>query len=127
MKKELSITRARRGWEMKANLKGQTSAILIFLGLILPYFISAQITIENPLKAETFDELIGNLINFIFYLAVALVPLMVIIGAFYILTAAGDEKRVTTGKNIITYALIGFVIILFARGIVFVIKGIIGG
>ena len=102
-------------------------SILIFLGLILPAFLFAQvIRIENPLKAETFEELISNIINFIFYIAIALIPLMVIIGAFYILTAGGEEKRVTVGKNIITYAIIGFAIVLLARGIVSVIKQIIG-
>lgn len=101
-------------------------SFLIFLGLVLPTFLSAQITIENPLKAKTFEELISNIINFIFYLAIALVPLMVIIGAFYILTAGGEEKKVTTGKNIIFYAIIGFAIILLAKGLVAVIKDILG-
>lgn len=101
-------------------------SILIFLGLVLPTFLLAQITIENPLKAKTFEELTGNIINFIFYIAIAIAPLMIIIGAFYILTAGGDEKRVTIGKNIITYTLIGLAIVMLAKGIVAVIKQIIG-
>ncbi len=102
-------------------------SILIFLGLFLPTFLFSQvIKIENPLKTKTFEELIKNIINFIFYIALALSPLMVIIGAFYILTAAGDEKRITTGKNIILYTLIGLLIIFFAKGLISLIKQIIG-
>jgi len=52
--------------------------------------------------------------------------LIIIIGAFYLLTAAGDPKRIGTGKTIITYALIGLVVILFARALIYVIESIIG-
>lgn len=85
-----------------------------------------MICIQNPLCAQTFEQLVDSIINFIFTLSLPIVPLMIIIGAFYILTSGGEEKRVATGKNIITYSLIAFAIILFAKGLVAVIKQIIG-
>lgn len=100
---------------------------LIFLGLFLPTFILAQITIENPLKAKTFEELINNIIDFIFYVAMALAPLMVLIGAFYIMSAGGNPKRVETGKNIILYTVIGLVIVFLAKAIVFMIRQVLTG
>jgi len=84
------------------------------------------IRLPNPLAYDTLEEFIDALISFIFWVAFALAPLMIIIGAFYLLTSAGNEKRVTTGKNIILYTIIGFVIILFARGLVAVIKTVLG-
>lgn len=51
---------------------------------------------------------------------------MIIIGAFYLLTAAGDPKRVGTGKTIIIYTLIGLTIILFARALIAMIESLIG-
>jgi len=101
-------------------------SFLILLSLILPPFVLADVVIENPLNASNFEEIVNNIINFLFTLAIALVPLMILIGAFYIMTAGGDTNRVTTGKNIILYALIGFVIILLAKGIVGVIEQILG-
>lgn len=80
----------------------------------------------NPLQACEFEEIIDNIIDFIFKIAIALAPLMIVIGAFYIMTAGGDTNRVTTGKNIILYTLIGFAIILLAKGLVAVIKQLLG-
>jgi len=107
---------------------GKILSFLILLSLILPFFVLAdEVIIENPLTATSFEEIVDNIIDFVFKIAIAISPLMVIIGAFYIMTAGGDEKRVTTGKNIILYTLIGFAIILLAKGLVAVIKQLLGG
>jgi hypothetical protein len=99
--------------------------ILISLLLSLPVAVLA-VEFQNPLEYETFGELVDAIISFIFYVAVVAAPLMIIIGAFYLLTAGGDPKRVGTGKNVIIYTLIGLAIILLARGIIAVIESVIG-
>lgn len=99
--------------------------ILISILLSLPIVVSA-VEFQNPLEYETVEELIDKIISFIFYIAVIVAPLMIIIGAFYILTAGGDPKRVGTGKNIVIYTLIGLAIILFARGLIAMIESVIG-
>ncbi len=102
-------------------------AILVSLGLVLPILVLAvTIDIENPLIYETFDALIEAIINFIFNIALVLAPLMIIVGAVYFVTAAGDIKRIETGKNIITYTLIGLVIVLLAKGLIVALKAVIG-
>jgi len=80
----------------------------------------------NPLQACDFQELIDKIMNFIFVLAVAAVPLIIIVGAFQLLTSGGDPKKIGAGKNMITYALIGLAIILLARGIIAMIQQAIG-
>lgn len=101
-------------------------SILFTLSLFLPLLVSAiEIRIDNPLNYDTFEDLVNAIIGFFFILAVALAPLMIIIGAFYILTAGGDEKKVNTGKNIILYTVIGLIIILIARGLIGIIKGVL--
>ena len=87
---------------------------------------TAGICIENPINACSFEDLVNNLINFVFYIALALTPLMIIFGAFFLLTAGEDPKRVETGRRIIIYTLIGFTIILLAKGLVALIRGIMG-
>ena len=99
--------------------------LLISLLLSLPIVVSA-VEFQNPLEYETFGELIDAIIKFIFYIAVVVTPLMIIIGAFYILTAAGDPKKIGTGKNVIIYTLIGLAIILLARGLIAMIESLIG-
>ena len=99
--------------------------ILISLLLSLPIVVSA-VEFQNPLEYETFGDLIDAIIKFIFYITVVIAPLMIIIGAFYILTAGGDPKKIGTGKNIIIYTLVGLAIILLARGLIAIIESLIG-
>lgn len=84
------------------------------------------VVICNPLQACDFEEIINSIINFIFYVAIALSPFMIIIGAFYLLTSGGEPRRIDTGKKIILYTLIGFAIVLLAKGIMNVIEQILG-
>ena len=93
-------------------------ATLIFLGLVLPLLVLAQITISNPLEAESFGDFIDNVITFLFQIAFAIFPLMIVIAGLFMVTAAGNPKRVETAKNIILYTVIGFIIILLAKGFV---------
>ena len=84
------------------------------------------IKIEPPITATSFEALVGGIVNFVFNIALVLAPLMVIIGAIYLLTSAGDPKKIETGKNIILYTLIGLAIILLAKGLIAVLEAIIG-
>lgn len=103
---------------------------LILIGVLsFSIFAPAKgqvITFPNPLKATSFEELVENLIGFIQTIAIAIVPLMIIIGAFYILTSGGSEEKVKTGKNIITYSIIALIIILLAKALISAIKSILG-
>jgi len=94
---------------------------LIGLSLILPIVVLAgtgSVAIDNPLSYNTLKELGNHIINFIFQISLAVAPLMIIIGGFYLVTASGDPEKIKTGKKIILYTLIGFLIILSAKGIV---------
>lgn len=81
----------------------------------------------NPLCAENIQDLINIIINLIYWVALAIAPIMIIVGAFYFLTSAGDPNRWGTGKKIIIYTLIGLAIVLFAKGIISVIRNVLGG
>jgi hypothetical protein len=98
----------------------------IFSLLFLISFWIHAVEIQNPLQYSTLDDLIKALIGFLKTLALALVPVVIIIGGYYIMTAGGNPDKVKTGKNIIIYALIALVIIWLAEDLVDVIKGIIG-
>lgn len=100
--------------------------LLLLLLIIFPLLVSAQLKIENPLQHDTFGKLIGAIINFLFLVAIALAPLLILIGAFYFMTAAGDPARIETGKRIILYTCIGLFIILFSWGLIAIIKSVLG-
>ena len=95
------------------------------MGCILPDITMAT-SVNSPLSATTFGALIGDITNFIFYFAVVLAPILFIIAGFYFTTAGGDAGRINTAKNIATLTIIGLAIIFLAKGIIEVIKSVLG-
>lgn len=64
--------------------------------------------------------------DWIFYILMAFVGVMIVIGAFTIITAAGSPEKVTSGRNYVLYAVIGMVVAFFARAIPAIVKTVIG-
>ncbi len=67
-------------------------------------------------------DLVNEVSKWMMIVALVLAPLMILLGAFYILTAAGDTKRSTKGKQIIIWASIGLAIFLFAKAFISILK-----
>lgn len=72
------------------------------------------------------QDLLDSVINYIFLIATILTPMLIVIGGFYFMTSGGEIERVNTAKRIITYTIIGYVIILFSRGLVYILADILG-
>ncbi|MBU2578990.1 pilin [Patescibacteria group bacterium] len=53
--------------------------------------------------------------DWIFYLLLSAVTIMVVIGGSYYVTSAGDPEKAKKGQELIVYALVGLVIAFFAR------------
>lgn len=64
--------------------------------------------------------------DWIFIISIAFVALMIILGAYTIVTAAGSPDRVNKGKNYIIFAAIGLVVALFSKGIPDLVAALIG-
>lgn len=110
---------------MKVNLLKIFFFSLIITALIAPNVsVGAVIEIPNPLKYDTFQELINAVINFLFMIALGIAPIMIIIAGFYFITAAGDPAKITIAKNIILYTLIGLLIVFLARGLIALFQSI---
>ena len=92
---------------------------------LLPQVTQGEVEIESPLRVKTIPELIDRIVQYIFWIAMVLAPLMILVGAFYFMTAAGDPKRIETGKKVILWTIVGLAVILFSRGIIAVIRSIL--
>lgn len=88
---------------------------------------SSGLSIDNPLQSTSFEELLDLVTNIMFWIALALVPLLFIIAALYFVTSAGDPGKLETAKKIMLYTIIGLVIILLAKGLVRMVISFIGG
>lgn len=85
---------------------------------------AGAICFRNPACVSTFSELIDKIANFIFWVGLGLAPLMILVGAVYIFTAAGDPAKIKTAMHIFLYTGIGLVIIITAKALAAVITGI---
>ncbi len=74
--------------------------------------------ITNPLATGSISDLINNITNYlVVYIAPSIVTLMILWGAFRMLTAAGDPEKFATGRKTVIYAVAGYVVVLLAAGI----------
>jgi hypothetical protein len=87
--------------------------------------------LQGPLSEAAFPNFkIGSILNrameYIFLFAGVGLLFMLLSGGFSFLTSAGDPKQMESGKNRITWALAGFLIIFVAYWIVQLIQVIFG-
>lgn len=99
----------------------------LFLLLIVPLFIQADDAIEftNPVLSTSVQAVIKGISDWVWDIGFVLAPLMLIIGAFYLMTASGDPERINTGKKIITWTIIGIAILWMSTHIITLIKNIL--
>jgi len=80
----------------------------------------------SPISYTSIEALIEGVTNWIFYIGIVLAPLMIVIAAFMFMTSAGDPNKVQRAKQIIIWTCIGLAIILFSRGIIALIRYMLG-
>ncbi len=69
----------------------------------------------NPLNAATFGELFRDIANMIFWVAIVLGPLLIIVGGFMIIFAGLETGKIILGKKIILYTAVILGIILIIK------------
>jgi len=84
-------------------------------------------TLPNPLgEGTTIYSLLSRIMTYLLELAIPVATVMILYGAFQILTAGDDSKKYESGKDTIKWTVIGFVIILLASGIPSLISELLG-
>ena len=100
--------------------------------IALPTMAYAQnkpLVLENPLGGAGVDSipaLIDKITTFLVEAAAPIVTIMILVGAFKMLTAAGNENKFQEGKKTITYAIIGMAVVLLSKGVTSIIKDFLG-
>ncbi len=80
----------------------------------------------NPLRATSINQLLEGIGGIIYWIGTGVLLLMILLGGFSILAAAGDPAKVQQGKKIVIYSLIGFSIMVMSRGIIELIIVVLG-
>jgi hypothetical protein len=77
-------------------------------------------------RAHTIGSLITFLLPYIFVFSGLAMLLFLIWGGFTLMTSAGDAKAVKSGQQMVTNAIIGFLLVITAFWIVQILQAIFG-
>ncbi|MCX6791110.1 MAG: hypothetical protein NTV62_02885 [Candidatus Gribaldobacteria bacterium] len=69
----------------------------------------------SPNPNSAIAQMIARITKYLLYIALVIAPLAVLIGGLMIFFAAGETDKVTLGRNIIIWALVGLAIFLAAK------------
>lgn len=95
---------------------------LIIFGLIFPYFIFAADTLV-PLD---FYGLFQKIFNVFLVIFISLVAIVILWATFVFITSGGMPERIQKARQILTYALIGIAVSIYAAAIPFILMNIMG-
>lgn len=87
--------------------------------------LTAISQIADISKKTSITEIILTIIAFILELALLLAVVAIIVAGIYLIVSNGDEGQKDKAKKIITYAIIGILVILLARVIILFVVGIV--
>lgn len=85
------------------------------------------VSIQNPLKAGSIEELLDSVAFFLYTVAIPLTTIIILFGAFQLLTSGGNEDKVKAGKRTLLWAVVGFTIVFIAGGVASIISNLLGG
>lgn len=77
-------------------------------------------------KASSIEQLLSGVAGFLLTIAVPIATIMIIVGAFQILTSGGNPEKVITGKKTIVYAAVGIAIIALFRVLMAILAQLLG-
>jgi len=107
----------------------KTIIFALLFSLLSSVFLIGQcfaVKIDNPINYDTIAELVEAIINYVWLLGIVAAPLVIIIGGFMLLTSGGNPTKLEQAKKVMLYGVIGFAIILTVKGLIALIKGVLG-
>jgi phosphoglycerol transferase MdoB-like AlkP superfamily enzyme len=104
---------------MKKIISG---SILLSL-LVLPVLVGA----EEVAPEVDVMEVMDSIINWLFSILLIIAAIFIIIAAYLFVTAMGDADKTKTARNFVLYALIGVLVAFCAKGLVELVRTIVGG
>lgn len=99
--------------------------VLILSVLLLPT-VSAIAATTTYAPASDLEDAVNKIVNFFFTVLIIIAVVLFIWGGVVIVSSGGDAEKVTQGRNIILYAVVGLLIAFLAKGFAALLKGFIG-
>lgn len=87
---------------------------------------SQDIIIPSPFSGTIIDVL-DKIIGFLVAIAVPITVIMILIGAFQMLTSGGNAETFRKGTKTVMFAVIGLAVVLLGRGVITLVRELITG
>lgn len=84
----------------------------------------AGINIKNPIGTDNFTTLVQNVLKWVLSVVGGVALLMLIYGGMLYVSSAGDQKQAEQGKKVVTWTIMGLVVILLSYSIIRVVNQI---
>lgn len=94
------------------SLRTRILLSLITCAVVYAPKVSAQTTIENPIKITTLDGFIKGILDIFLTIGVPIVVFFIIYSGFLFVKARGNPSELTKAKETLQYTLIGAAILL---------------
>lgn len=75
---------------------------------------ASNLKLDNPLGAESVNELVGRVINSVMGIVGSLALLMFVYGGLIWMTSSGSQDKVKKGKDILLWSAVGLIVIFSA-------------
>lgn len=110
----------------RKNVLLLVSVAVLMLLVVVPSFVSAAAFV-NPLPGTTdFKGFLVRITNWLLSLVGFFAMLALVYGGIHMITAFGDDKRVSDGKKIIFWAIVGLLVVGISYAIVTTVSGFLG-
>lgn len=87
--------------------------------------VSGGSALTDPFGNRTIFQILQNIIGYLIMIGAPILAIMVIYGGFLILTAGDSPEKVKSGKDVIFWAAVGYIIVLSSWGVLYIIGQII--
>ena len=111
---------------LKTFLSAFTFFVLSFSTVFAQGTVSQSISITNPLRVGSLNDLLLAILNIIIVLAIPVVVFFIIYAGFLYVTARGNASQVEQATRALTYAIIGGVLIVGAVAIAEIVRNLVG-
>lgn len=101
--------------------------IFLVFAFVFFAFPAGAITFDPPTSMNTTQDLVASITNWLLGVTTGIVILFLIYGGLKYMTSRGNQEGIERGKKIITYSVIGLVVILISYSIVTALNKIIFG
>lgn len=120
---------------MKNNYKIFLFVLFLTFSFVLSNFVFAVSTscpdgkdgLCDPFGGKTIFDIIQKIIGYLIKIGVPILAIMIIYGGFLILTAGDSPEKVKSGKDVILWAVVGYIIVLCSWGVIYIMGQIITG